>query len=226
MIVIFDLDGTLIDSAPDIHKTANEVLAGEGLGPLDLPTVRSFIGHGVPHLVGRLLGAHGIADEGRAARMVSRFGARYEGAVGLTRLYPGAAEALAALVAQGHRLGLCTNKPVAPARAVMRHLGILDHFTAIIGGDSAPQRKPDPEPLQMAVAACGGGPAVYVGDSEVDAACAAAAEVPLIVHTEGYRKTPVEAFRPVAVFSDFAALPGIVAAQAEVLACGHGVPAQ
>ena len=218
MIVIFDLDGTLIDSAPDIHKTANEVLAEEGLGALDLPTVRSFIGHGVPHLVGRLLGHHGIADEARAARMVSGFGARYEGAVGLTIAYRGAAEALTALKAQGHVLGLCTNKPVAPARTVMRHLGILDHFTAIIGGDSAPQRKPQPEPLWMAIAACGGGPALYVGDSEVDAACAIAAGVPLIVHTEGYRKTPAEDFPHVAVFSDFAALPGIVAAQAEVLA--------
>lgn len=218
MIVIFDLDGTLIDSAPDIHKTANEVLADEGLGALDLPTVRSFIGHGVPHLVGRLLNHHGIADETRAARMVSGFGARYEAAVGLTIAYPGAAEALAALKAQGHVLGLCTNKPVAPARAVMRHLGILDHFTAIIGGDSAPTRKPDPGPLHLAIAACGGGPALYVGDSEVDAATATAAGVPLIVHTEGYRKTPAEDFPHVAVFSDFAALPGIVAEQAEALA--------
>lgn len=218
MIVIFDLDGTLIDSAPDIHKTANEVLADEGLGALDLPTVRSFIGHGVPHLVGRLLDAHGITEAGRAAQMVSAFGARYEDAVGLTRVYPGAAEALAVLAAQGHTLGLCTNKPVAPARAVMRHLGILDHFTAIIGGDSAPQRKPEPEPLWMAIAACGGGPALYVGDSEVDAACATAARVPLVVHTEGYRKTPAEDFPNVGVFSDFADLPGIVAAHAGLLA--------
>lgn len=218
MIVIFDLDGTLIDSAPDIHKTANEVLAGEGLGTLDLPTVRSFIGHGVPHLVDRLLGAHGIADGARATRMVGAFAERYESAVGLTRLYPGAAEALRALAAQGHVLGLCTNKPVAPARAVMRHLGILDHFAVIIGGDSAPRRKPQPEPLWMAVEACGGGPALYIGDSEVDAATATAAGVPLVVHTEGYRKTPAEDFPHVAVFSDFAALPGIVAAQVEAMA--------
>ncbi|MFC0339755.1 phosphoglycolate phosphatase [Paracoccus niistensis] len=217
MIVIFDLDGTLIDSAPDIHKTANEVLADEGLGALDLPTVRSFIGHGVPHLVGRLLGHHGISDEARAARMIAGFGARYEAAVGLTTIYAGAAGALEALKAQGHVLGLCTNKPVAPARAVMRHFGILNHFTAIIGGDSAPTRKPDPEPLRMAVAACGGGPALFVGDSEVDAATATAAGVPLIVHTEGYRKTPAEDFPHVAVFSDFAALPGIIAARAEAL---------
>ena len=217
MIVIFDLDGTLIDSAPDIHKTANEVLAEEGLGLLDMDTVRGFVGHGMPHLVRQLLGAHGIEDEARAARMISSFGARYDGAVGLTRFYAGAAEALAALKAQGHVLGLCTNKPVAPARAVMRHMGILDCFTAVIGGDSGPRRKPDPEPLWMAIADCGGGPALFVGDSEVDAATATAAGVPLIVHTEGYRKTPAEDFSHVAAFSDFAALPGIVAAQAEAL---------
>lgn len=218
MIVIFDLDGTLIDSVPDIHRTANAVLADEGLGALDLPTVRSFIGHGVPHLVGCLLGAHGISDEARAQRMIAGFAARYEDAVGLTRLYDGAAEALAALAAQGHVLGLCTNKPVAPARAVMRHLGILDAFAAVIGGDSAPTRKPAPEPLWMAIEACGGGPALYVGDSEVDAACALAAGVPLAVHTEGYRKTPAEEFTHVGLFSDFADLPGIVAAHAATTA--------
>ena len=211
MILIFDLDGTLIDSVPDIHKTSNEVLAAEGLAPLDLPTVRSFIGRGVPHLVERLLGAHGIADPARVARMISAFGARYEDAVALTRPYDGVAEALAALAAQGHVLGICTNKPVAPARAVLRHLGLLDPFAAIIGGDSAPQRKPEPEPLHLAIAACGGGPALYIGDSEVDATCAAAAGVPMILHTEGYRHTAPEALPHVALFSDFAALPGIVA---------------
>lgn len=211
MILVFDLDGTLIDSAPDIHKTSNEVLAGEGLAPLDLPMVRSFIGRGVPHLVGRLLDAHGITDPARAARMISAFGARYEDAVSLTRPYDGVAAALDALAAQGHALGICTNKPVAPARAVLRHLGLLDHFAAIIGGDSAPQRKPDPKPLHLAIAACGTGPALYVGDSEIDVSCAAAAGVPLILHTKGYRRTAPEALPHAALFSDFAALPGIVA---------------
>lgn len=215
--VVFDLDGTLIDSAPDIHATANAVLAAEGMGALDLPTVRGFIGHGVPHLVTRLLGAHGIADEARAARMVAAFAPIYEQAVGLTTVYPGAAEALAALRARGHVLGLCTNKPVAPARAVLRHLGLLEFFAAIVGGDSAPRRKPDPAPLRMAIAACGDGPALYVGDSEVDAETARAAGVPLILYTKGYRRTPAEDLPHVAAFDDFVALPGIVAAQARAL---------
>lgn len=210
MIVIFDLDGTLIDSAPDIHATANAVLAAEQLGALDLPTVRSFIGRGVPHLVGQLLQAHGIVDERRHGRMVAAFGRLYDDAVGLTRPYPGVPAALAALQADGHRLGVCTNKPVSPARSILRHLGLLDHFAAIIGGDSCPQRKPDPAPLRLALAACGQGPAVYVGDSEIDAECAAAAGLPLVLFTGGYRRTPVEDLPHRVAMDDFAILPAVI----------------
>ncbi|MDP4034447.1 MAG: phosphoglycolate phosphatase [Pseudorhodobacter sp.] len=211
-VVIFDLDGTLIDSAPDIHAASNRVLAAEGFAPLSLPQVRSFIGKGVPHLVARLLEASGEAPNGpRHAAMVARFSASYESAVGLTRPYPGVAAALDALAATGLRLGLCTNKPVAPARAVLRHLGLNHHFAALIGGDSLPQRKPDPAPLLAVLAALGGGAAVYVGDSEVDAATAAAARLPFALFTEGYRKTPVADLPHAAAFADFAALPGIIA---------------
>lgn len=211
MIVIFDLDGTLIDSAPDIHATSNAVLTGEGLGELDLPTVRSFIGRGVPHLVGRLLNAHGIADETRQAKMIAAFGQLYDGAVDLTVPFDGVREALEVLRAEGYVLGICTNKPVSPARSILRHLGLLDQFTAIIGGDSCPQRKPDPTPLHLAIEACGGGSAIYVGDSEIDAECAAAAGVPMILYTEGYRSAAVEDLIHVATISDFADLPATVA---------------
>jgi len=211
-VVIFDLDGTLIDSAPDIHAASNRVLAEQGLAPLSLAEVRSFIGKGVPHLVARLLEASGEAADGpRHAAMVARFSARYESAVGLTRPYPGVAAALDALAADGRRLGLCTNKPAAPAWAVLRHLGLDHHFTVLIGGDSLPQRKPDPAPLRAAWAALGGGAAVYVGDSEVDAETAAAAGLQFALFTEGYRKTPVAALPHAAAFADFGALPKIIA---------------
>ena len=144
MIVIFDLDGTLIDSAADIHATANAALASEGLAPLDLHTVRGFVGRGVPHLVGCLLAAHNITDRARQARMEARFALLYDDAVGLTRPYPGVPEALETLRAAGHVLGICTNKPVSPAREVLRHLGLIDHFTAVIGGDSCPAASPTP----------------------------------------------------------------------------------
>lgn len=210
MIVLFDLDGTLIDSAADIHGLANAALAAEGLAPLDLGTVRGFIGRGVPHLVQRLLAAHGIADADRAARMTALIAGRYEDAVALTRLYPGVAAALNGLVAGGHRLGVCTNKPQRAAAAVLRHFGLLDCFAAVIGGDSCARRKPDPEPLIAAWRACGDGPALYVGDSEIDAACAAAAGVPLILFEHGYRQAPVDRLPHAAVLRDFTQLPATV----------------
>lgn len=214
MNLIFDLDGTLIDSVPDIHAASNALLADEGLGTLDLPTVRSFVGKGVPHLVECLLGAHDIHDPARAARMTRAFGARYEKAVGLTHPFSGVPEALSHLREAGHKLAICTNKPVAPARAVLRHLGLLDQFVAVIGGDSTPKRKPDPAPLYLALEACGDGPALYIGDSEVDAECAENAGVPLLLYTQGYRSTPVEQLTHSAAFDDFAALPDLVRARA------------
>ncbi|MDT8855575.1 phosphoglycolate phosphatase [Paracoccaceae bacterium Fryx2] len=211
-VVIFDLDGTLIDSAPDIHAASNRVLAEEGFAALTLPQVRSFIGKGVPHLVQRLLEASGEDPAGpRYAPMVASFTAGYEDAVGLTLVYPGVRQALAELAGAGHRLGVCTNKPLAPTRAVLRHLGMLDSFGAVFGGDSLAQRKPDPAPLHATLAALGGGPAVYVGDSEVDAETAVNARLPFALYTEGYRKTPVADLPHQAAFSHFDDLPAIVA---------------
>ena len=209
--VIFDLDGTLIDSAPDIHATANAVLALEGLPPLDLAQIRSFVGNGVPVLVARVLAAQGLPESGaQHDRMTAEFIARYEAAVTLTTLYPGVTEALAALRAEGRAIGLCTNKPVAPTRSALAHFGLLDAFAVIVGGDSLPQRKPDPAPLRLALATLGDR-AVYVGDSEVDAATAEAAALPFALYTRGYRKTPVAELTHAEAFDDFAALPAIVA---------------
>ncbi len=212
MNIVFDLDGTLIDSAPDIHATANVVLADEGLAGFDLPTVRGFVGRGVPHLVDSLLKAHGIDDPVRAARMAENLVARYEDAVTLTRPYPGVEPALRALQAAGHRLGVCTNKPLAPARAVLRHLALDRCFEVVLGGDSGLPRKPDPAPLFETLRRMGGGPAAYVGDSEVDAATAQAADLPFFLFTEGYRKAAADTLPHRALFSDFADLPGLIRA--------------
>lgn len=209
--VIFDLDGTLIDSAPDIHAASNAVLAAYGFAPLTLPQVRSFIGKGVPHLVHCLLAASEADPQGPLhAQMVADFTARYETAVTLTALYPGARAALEALAARGHRLGLCTNKPLAPTRAVLAHFGLAETFDVVIGGDSLPQRKPDPQPLLKALRMLGDGRALYVGDSEVDAQTAEAAGLPFVLFTEGYRKTPVADLHHAIAFSDHAMLQGIV----------------
>lgn len=212
MRIVFDLDGTLIDSAADIHAASNEVLAEFGFAPLSFAQVKSFVGRGVPHLVHRLLAASEADPEGPLhAQVMAAFVARYEDAVGLTVVYPGVPEALATLSAQGARLGVCTNKPLGPAMAVLRHVGLADMFDVVLGGDSLPEKKPDPKPLLETFARMGTGPLAYVGDSEVDAETAARGTVPFALYTEGYRKTPVAELPHDVAFDDFAALPGLVA---------------
>lgn len=209
---MFDLDGTLIDSAPDIHAAANRVFEARGLGAFEFETVKRCIGNGVGVLVSRLLAIRGLPETGPLhAGLVAEFVKIYEQAHDLTSLYPGVIDAVEALRAAGFRLGLCTNKPVAPARAVLRHFGLAHHFTVLVGGDSLAVRKPDPAPLHAAIADLGGGPAVFVGDSEVDALTAQAAGVPFALYTRGYRKAPVESLGAKLVFDDFAALPPLLA---------------
>lgn len=210
--LVFDLDGTLIDSAPDIHAGANRLLAQEGHPPLPFAQVKSFIGKGVPHLVERLMEATGIPEEnGNSARLIARFTADYETAVTLTHPYCGVPATLRQLRNQGHRLGLCTNKPIAPTRAVLDHLDLTALFDIILGGDSLPKRKPDPAPLHAAIEGLGVAPALYIGDSETDAATALAADIPFLLYTEGYRKSPIEALPHLDHFSDFVDLPGLIA---------------
>ncbi len=127
--------------------------------------------------------------------MHAAFTGAYDDAVGLTLPYPGVPEALEGLRQAGHVLGLCTNKPVGAARAVLRHLGLDRHFAVVIGGGSLPVHKPDPAPLHATLAAMGGGDCLYVGDSEVDAETSARARVPFLLFTEGYRKTPANDIR-------------------------------
>jgi len=210
--LIFDLDGTLIDSAPDIHAAIVRTLADEGQPPLDLDRVRGFIGNGVPVLIDRTMAALGeAADPVRRADLIARFLAHYEPAsADLTTVYPGVRTALQALQEAGHAMGLCTNKPAGPARDILAAFGLLPFFATIIGGDSLPERKPHPAPLLAARAALAGSAALYVGDSEVDAETAAAAGIPLLLFTEGYRKTPVSDLPHLHAFSDFAVLPDLV----------------
>ncbi len=208
--IVFDLDGTLVDSAPDLHGIANRVLADRSRDPITLDEARSFIGQGVAVFVRKLRAERGIPDADHAA-VLAQYLALYEDAVTLTRLYPGVAETLAQLRAEGHALGLCTNKPMRPTMALLRHLDLERHFLTVIAGDSLPVHKPDPCPLHAAFQMEGvSGPAVYVGDSEVDAETARRANVPFLLFTEGYRATPIEDLPHHAAFSAFADLPRLV----------------
>ena len=207
--IVFDLDGTLIDSAPDIHGIANALLEGEGLPPITLGEARNFIGNGASAFVARVRAARSI-PESEHARLLKDFVGRYDYAVDLTVCYPGVIEALDALLERGHRLGVCTNKPVSPCRSVLSHLGLDIRFNTVWGGDSLPAHKPDPTPLIAAFEALGTGAQLFVGDSDVDAEAAERAEVPFLLFTEGYRRKPVDEMPHDVAFSAFSELPEIV----------------
>lgn len=187
--VIFDLDGTLIDSAPDIHAAANAAITGQGFDPITPERARGYVGRGVPVFVERFRKDFDIGPEFQAP-IVEAFLARYETAVEMTTLYPGVQSCLEGLVAQGMATGLCTNKPIKPTRFVLSHFG-WNAFDVVLGGDSLSVKKPDPRPLQHCIAELGAKTPLYVGDSEVDAETAQRADVPFALFTEGYRKAPV-----------------------------------
>jgi phosphoglycolate phosphatase len=209
--VIFDLDGTLIDSVPDIHATANRVMAELGFAPLARAEVQAFVGKGLPNLVARLLEHHGQDPSGVLhAPTVARFEAEYLTAHSLTTVYPGVLAALSQLAARGAALGVCTNKPLAPACAVMAHLGLTPFLPTILGGDSLAVRKPHPDHLHATARALGRRQSVFVGDSEVDAETALAAGVPFLLYTEGYRKSSLDQIAHSAAFDDWADLPRLV----------------
>ena len=214
--VVFDLDGTLIDSAPDIHAAAARLLAEEGRAPLSLPVIRSFIGNGVPTLIERVIAAAGL-DRADHPRLTERFMVFYDAApADLTRPFPGVPEALNRLADAGFALGLCTNKPESATRGVLSALG-LDRFEVLVCGDSLQVRKPDPSVLDETFRRLGAD-GVYVGDSEVDAETAERAVRPFALFTGGYRKTPVEAIRHDRNFADFAELPAIAMAMCAAVA--------
>jgi len=210
-ILIFDLDGTLIDSAPDLHAAASRMLAAEDETPLSLSTIRSFIGNGIPVLVDRIIAATALSPEDRD-RLVAGILADYQAhATDLTAPYPDVATSLTSLKQAGFALAVCTNKPAAPAQDILKDLGLAAFFDDLIGGDSLPSRKPDPEGLTLLRDRLGAGPVIYVGDSEVDAETAKNAGVPFALFTEGYHKKPVGEIPHTVSFSRFKDLPEQVA---------------
>ena len=198
--IIFDLDGTLIDAAPDICATANTVLAEEGAAPISLDETKSFIGNGALVFVERMSKLRNLPEAGFEARH-RRFQQVYVEAHDHTVIYEGAVAALDDLRAAGHRLGLCTNKPLLPTQSVLAHFDLDGYFDHVIAGDSLPQRKPDPAPLQAVIAALGVSPVIYVGDSMTDALTAKSAGVPFLLYTEGYNHGRLAEMERAASFS-------------------------
>jgi phosphoglycolate phosphatase len=213
-LAVFDLDGTLADTAPDLVATLNAILGQEGLPALPLDKARDMIGHGARAMLERGLEAAGReVTPGRLDELYRDFLAHYaEHLCVETRLFPGVIGALDALEAEGFHFAVCTNKVEAHSVRLLRALGIAHRFAAICGRDSFPYVKPDPRHLTLTIKKAGGSPtdAVMIGDSRTDIVTAQAAGIPVVAVPFGYTDVPVESLRPDMVISHFDELPGAV----------------
>lgn len=193
--LIFDLDGTLVETAGDLHLVLAEILTESGLAAPSLPAVRGMIGDGARVLIERALAAIGRPSDPAAVEpLFSRFRERYaEVPCRRSEPYPGARELLAHLRAAGFRLGLCTNKPQGATDGLLRALDFDGYFDAVIGGDALPGiRKPDPAHLAAVLARLAVEPAaaVMIGDSRNDLLTARGLGVACILVSFGYTDTP------------------------------------
>lgn len=212
--IVFDLDGTLIDTAPDLVDTLNIILAREGLAPVPFETARTMIGGGARTLIERGLqadGRAGIAAE--VDRLYRDFVSHYsEHLADRSQPFPGAIAAIEQLAVHGCRFAICTNKLEWLSVRLLEALGISGHFAAICGQDTFGVQKPDPGILLQTIRKAGGniGRAVMVGDSISDIEVARAAKVPVIAVDFGYTETPVSALDPDLIIGHFGHLPAAV----------------
>lgn len=213
--IVFDLDGTLIDTAPDLVDTLNVVFGREGLPPVPYETARNLIGGGA-----RMMIARGIEAEGRTVapaeleRLFQDFLAHYsEHIADRSQPFPGLTDALDTMAANGWRFAVCTNKLEYLSVLLLKQLGLADRFAVICGQDTFGVQKPDPEVLRRTIAAAGGTlrNAIMIGDSLTDIRTARAAGIPVIAVDFGYTDRPVSELGPDRIISRFAELPSAVA---------------
>jgi phosphoglycolate phosphatase len=213
--IVFDLDGTLIDTAPDLVDTLNVVLAREGLPPVPYDTARNLIGGGARMMIKRGIEAEGRdLTQAKLDELFVDFIAHYsEHIADRSQPFPGLVDALDALSAEGHHFAVCTNKLERLSVMLLRQLGLADRFAAICGQDTFGMQKPDPEVLRRTIAAAGGNPqrAIMIGDSLTDIRTARGAGVPVIAVDFGYTDRPVTELGPDRIISRFVQLPAAVA---------------
>ena len=213
-LVVFDLDGTLVDTAPDLIDTLNIVLAHEGLPPVPYETARNAIGGGARRMVERALQAEGQpATATELDRLFGHFLAHYGAHIAdRSRPFPHMEAALDTLASRGYRLAVCTNKLEKLSVKLLDALGLSARFVAICGQDTFGVQKPNPAILHRTIERAGGSSqrAIMVGDSGTDIETARTAQIPVIAVDFGYTEVPVTRLNPDRVISSFAALPEVV----------------
>lgn len=206
---IFDLDGTLVDTAPDLMATTNTLLSREGRRAVDDREMRRLVGRGARNLISeafKLTG--GAVDPARLEDLYDAFLKDYESHIAdASRPYPGVVETLEALQRDGVRMGVLTNKPHGPSTLLLTALGLNQFFGAVFGGGKRPWLKPDPRLFSEIVAELGGTGAVMVGDSITDVETARAAGVPVILMSYGYTPEPAATLGADLVLDDFREVP-------------------
>lgn len=213
-VLVFDLDGTLVDSAPDLIDTLNLIMSRIGVEPLPFPEGRALIGGGAKVLIQRALTRrHAAAPQSDVDELFDAFIAHYADHIAdRSRPFPGVEAALDLLAQDGFRLAVCTNKLEWLARRLLDALNLTARFSFICGQDTFSTRKPDPQVLHLTVNKAGGdsGGAIMIGDSITDIRTAQAAGVPVIAVDFGYTDTPVSELGADRVISHFAELQDAV----------------
>jgi phosphoglycolate phosphatase len=214
--IVFDLDGTLIDTAPDLVDTLNVVFAREGWQPVPYETARNLIGGGARGMIARGIAAEGIAvAPAKVEQLFADFIAHYTKHIAdRSQPFPGLTDALDVLASGGCRFAVCTNKLERLSVLLLKQLRLADRFAAICGQDTFGVQKPDPEVLRRTIAAAGGSltHAIMIGDSLTDIRTARAAGIPVIAVDFGYSERPVSELGPDRIISHFAQLPSAIAA--------------
>jgi phosphoglycolate phosphatase len=209
--IIFDLDGTLVDTAPDLVAALNSVLTAEGHVPIGTADLRHLVGHGVRAMFEHaFLRVAANVPPDRVAQLTERFLTHYRANIAQgSKPFPRVPETLDRLTLDGAGLGVCTNKAHDLTELLLNQLSLSRHFPAVIGGGRTPYNKPDPRHVFEVVKALNGhrGRAVFVGDSAIDVQAARAAEIPVIAMSYGYTPIPATELGADAVLDDFGELP-------------------
>jgi phosphoglycolate phosphatase len=214
LTIVFDLDGTLIDTAPDLIATLNLILARDGLPAVPYDDARRMIGGGARGMIEKALAAEG--RPGSPADLDRMFGAFIEHYAAhiadRSRPFPGLEATLDGLAGAGHRLAVCTNKFGWLSVRLLNTLKLARYFAAICGQDTFGMQKPDPAILRLTIQRAGGEPdrAIMVGDSGTDVRTARAAAIPVVAVDFGYSEVPIATLQPDRIIGSFADLPAAI----------------